>query len=102
MSSQQSLELTNRGSIHRVDFGTIALKTTAWAETLGLFGYMVFRITYKHSAMAPDYVGAAIKYAHTAEDACKLLAKGGRWDKKNQLVTDKQRNTLTILNIEKI
>lgn len=52
--------------------------------------------------MAPDYVGAAIKYAHTAEDACKLLAKGGRWDKKNQLVTDKQRNTLTILNIEKI
>ena len=52
--------------------------------------------------MRPDYVGDAIKYAHTAEDACKLLAKGGRWDKKNQIIIDKHRNTLTILNIEKV
>lgn len=52
--------------------------------------------------MSPEYVGASIKYAHTADDACKLLAKGGSWDKKNHLIIDKQRNLLTILNIEKI
>ena len=63
---------------------------------------MAYKITYKHSSMRPDYVGNAIKYAHTADDACKLLAKGGRWDKKNQIIIDKHRNTLTILNIEKV
>lgn len=63
---------------------------------------MAYKITYKHSAMRPEYVGAAIKYAHTADDACKLLAKGGKWDKKNQIIIDKHRNTLTILNIEKV
>ena len=60
-----------------------------------------YQIQFKHSAMAPDYIGKAIKHAHTEDDAFACLAtKGGRYDKKNGKILDKNRNTLTILDIK--
>ena len=58
-----------------------------------------FRITYKHSAMQPDYIGAAIKHAHTEGDAVKFL---GKHEKKLNIVIDKRGSVLTILDIKKI
>ncbi len=62
-----------------------------------------YQIQFNHSAMKPDFIGSAIKYAHTEEDALKCLAtKAGRYEKKTNTIIDKQRNKLTILGIKKI
>ena len=58
-----------------------------------------YQISYKHSAMKPDYVGVAIKHAHTADDAVKFL---GKYDRRERTVIDKRRNVLTIISIEAI
>ncbi len=58
-----------------------------------------YRITFSHSAMAPDYIGSAIKYAHTPEEAAKYL---GKFDKKAKSIVDKRRCTLSNVVIELI
>ncbi len=52
--------------------------------------------------MKPDYIGSALKYAHTEEAAIICLAKGNKYDKKARTVIDKQSNLLHILSIEQI
>ena len=47
--------------------------------------------------MKPDYVGVAIKHAHTADDAVKFL---GKYEKKLNIVIDKRGSVLTILDIK--
>jgi len=61
-----------------------------------------YRISYSHSCMKPDYIGSALKYAHTEEAAIICLAKGNKYDKKARTVIDKQSNLLHILSIEQI
>ena len=60
---------------------------------------MVYKITYKHSAMAPEYVGSCIKHAQTADDAVKFL---GKYDKRAKMVIDKRGSVLTILDIKQL
>ena len=48
--------------------------------------------------MHPDYIGTAIKYAHTRDEAIQCLAgKQGKWDKKLNIVIDKYGSRLDIL-----
>ena len=62
-----------------------------------------YQIQFNHSAMRPEYVGSATKFAHTEDDALKCLAgKAGKYDKKANLVIDKNNNRLNILEIKKI
>ena len=52
-------------------------------------------IRFKHSRMPADYVGSAIKYANTRNDAISLL---GKHDKKQGTVIDKRGSILTIID----
>jgi len=52
--------------------------------------------------MQPDYVGSAIKTAHTEEAAIICLAKGNKYDKKGKTLIDKHGSLLHILGIEQI
>ena len=55
-------------------------------------------IRFKDSSMHPDYIGTAIKYAHTRDEAIQCLAgKQGKWDKKLNIVIDKYGSRLDIL-----
>ena len=55
-------------------------------------------IRFKDSSMQPDYIGTAIKYAHTRDEAIQCLAgKQGKWDKKLNIVIDKHGSRLDIL-----
>lgn len=55
------------------------------------------KIRYKHSRMPEGYVGQAIKYANTRNDAISLL---GKHDKKLNIVIDRRGSVLTILDNE--
>ena len=56
-------------------------------------------IRFKHSAMPADYIGTAIKYAHTREEAIQCLAsKQGKWDKKLNIIIDKHGSILTLID----
>ena len=58
-----------------------------------------YRITYNHSAMSPDFVGTAIKHAHTEKEALAFL--GSILDKRKPDVRiDKRRSLLTIIKTE--
>ena len=58
-----------------------------------------YKIQFKHSAMKPDYVGSAIKTAHSEDDAVKFL---GKYQKKEKIVIDKRGCVLTIIDIKQI
>jgi len=58
-----------------------------------------YRISYSHSAMRPDYIGAALKYAQTPEEAAKLL---GKFDKKLNIIIDKRGSVLSNIEIKEI
>ena len=58
-----------------------------------------YSIRFTHSAMKPDYVGVAIKHAHTADDAVKFL---GKYEKRRNIVIDKRGSVLTILDIKQL
>ena len=49
--------------------------------------------------MRPDYIGSAIKYANTPEDAAKLL---GKFDKKLNMIIDKRGSVLSNIKINEI
>ena len=49
--------------------------------------------------MHPDYIGSAIKHAHTEDEAVKFL---GKFDKKSKTVIDKRHCVLQILSINQI
>ena len=55
-----------------------------------------YKITYKHSAMSPEYVGTAIKHAHEPAEAAKFL---GKFDAKSNTIIDKRGCLLNILSI---
>jgi len=55
-----------------------------------------YSITYSHSAMKPDYIGKALKYAQTPEEAAKLL---GKFDKKLNIIIDKRGSVLSNVSI---
>jgi len=56
-------------------------------------------IRFKDSSMRADFIGTAVKYAHTREEAIQCLAgKQGKWDKKRNMVIDKYGSRLTILD----
>lgn len=62
-----------------------------------------FKIRYKHSAMRPDYIGTALKFAHDKEAALDCMArKGSGYSKKTNSVVDSKGNALTIIDIQKI
>jgi hypothetical protein len=52
-------------------------------------------IKFKHSKMPADYIGSAIKYANTRNDAISLL---GKHDKKLGTVLDKRGCILTLID----
>jgi len=53
--------------------------------------------------MAADYIGSAIKHAHSEDEAFKCLAsKQGKWDKRAGTIIDKNRNLIKILDINEI
>ena len=52
-------------------------------------------IKFKHSKMPADYIGSAIKYANTRNDAISLL---GKHDKKLGIVIDKRGCILTLID----
>ena len=54
-------------------------------------------IRFKHSKMPADYIGSAIKYANTRNDAISLL---GKHDKKLGIVIDKRGCILTLIDHE--
>ena len=56
-----------------------------------------FVIKFKHSKMPADYIGSAIKYANTRNDAISLL---GKHDKKLGIVIDKRGCILTLIDHE--
>ena len=58
-----------------------------------------YKITFTHSAMRPDYIGSAIKYANTPEDAAKLL---GKYDKKLNMIIDKRGSVMSNIKINEI
>lgn len=58
-----------------------------------------YTITYKHSAMKPDYTGKAIKYAQSPEDAAKFL---GKYNKRAKTILDGRGNLLSNVNINEI
>jgi len=55
-----------------------------------------YRITYSHSAMRPEYRGAAIKHANSEKEALDLL---GKQDKKLKIIIDKRSNVLSNIEI---
>ena len=57
---------------------------------------MVYKITYSHSAMRPEYRGAVLKHAHTEKEALDLL---GKQDKKLKIIIDKRGNVLSNIQI---
>ena len=54
-------------------------------------------IKFKHSKMPADYIGSAIKYANTRNDAISLL---GKHDKRLGIVIDKRGCILTLIDHE--
>jgi hypothetical protein len=46
--------------------------------------------------MRPDYIGKALKYAQTPEEAAKLL---GKFDKKLNIIIDKRGSVLSNVSI---
>jgi len=60
---------------------------------------MTFKITFKHSAMQPDFVGSCIKHAHTEKEAVQFL---GKYSAKDKIVIDKRGSVLTILDIKQL
>jgi len=56
----------------------------------------VFRATYNHSAMRPEYRGSVLKYANTEKEALDLL---GKQDKKLKIIIDKRGNVLSNIQI---
>jgi hypothetical protein len=46
--------------------------------------------------MPKDYIGSALKYAHTPEEAAKLL---GKFDKKLNIIIDKRGSVLSNVSI---
>ena len=46
--------------------------------------------------MPPDYIGAAIKFAHTEDEAAKLL---GKYDKKAKTILDGRGSLLSNIQI---
>jgi hypothetical protein len=62
-----------------------------------------YSIKYHHSAMCPEYIGVAIKYAHTETEALDCLAKkGASYSKKLNQAVDSKSNVLTIISINQI
>ena len=59
-----------------------------------------YQIQFKHSAMAPDYIGRAIKHAHTEDEAVGRMTKSPKTATKSRTIIDKQNNLLTILDIK--
>ena len=55
-------------------------------------------IKFKHSKMPADYIGSAIKYANTRNDAISLL---GKFDRRLGIVTDKRGCILTLIENDK-
>ena len=49
--------------------------------------------------MAPDYIGRAIKHAHTEDEAVGRMTKSPKTATKSRTIIDKQNNLLTILEI---
>ena len=49
--------------------------------------------------MRPSFIGKAIKYANTPEEAAKLL---GKFDKKLNMVIDKRNSVLSNIKINEI
>ena len=58
-----------------------------------------YRITFTHSAMPPGYIGSAIKFAHTEDEAVGRMSKYPKTATKSRTIIDKQNNTLNILSI---
>ena len=56
----------------------------------------VFRATYNHSAMRPEYRGCSIKHANSEKEALDLL---GKQDKKLKIIIDKRSNVLSNIEI---
>ena len=54
-----------------------------------------FVIKFKHSKMPADYIGSAIKYANTRNDAISLL---GKHDRRLGIVIDKRGCILTLID----
>ena len=52
--------------------------------------------------MKPSYIGSAIKYASTEDEAVGRMTKSPKTSTKSRSIIDKQNNTLTILSIEQI
>jgi hypothetical protein len=48
--------------------------------------------------MKPDFICSVIKYAHTREDAIRLL---GKYDSKQGIVVDKRGSVLTLIDHDK-
>ncbi len=61
-----------------------------------------YRIRFKHSAMHPDYIGSAIKHAHSEDEAVGRMTKSPKTSTKSRAIIDKQNNLLTILDINQI
>ena len=57
---------------------------------------MVYKITYSHSRMSPDYIGTAVKYAQSEKDALAFL---GKYDKKLNVIIDKRGSVLSNIQI---
>ena len=55
-------------------------------------------IKFKHSKMPADYIGSAIKYANTRNDAISLL---GKFDRRLGIVIDKRGCILTLIDHDK-
>jgi len=55
-------------------------------------------IRFKHSKMPADYIGSAIKYANTRNDAISLL---GKHDRRLGIVIDKRGCILTLMENDK-
>jgi len=55
-------------------------------------------IKFKHSKMPADYIGSAIKYANTRNDAISLL---GKFDRRLGIVIDKRGCILTLIENDK-
>jgi len=55
-----------------------------------------YRIQFTHSAMPKDYVGSALKFAHTPEEAAKFL---GKYSKRDATILDKRNCLLSNVKI---
>ena len=55
-----------------------------------------YKITFSHSKMRPDYIGRALKTAHTEREALDHL---GAYNKKTNQIIDKRRNVLSNIQI---